>query len=57
MKLSELIEEFIEMKIEGEPEATEWRYFDADTEARMRWRDRLRELRNAIDEAIRARGN
>ena len=42
VKLSELIEDFIEMKIEGEPEHNNW--------ARQNYRARIAVLRSQIDE-------
>lgn len=54
MKLSKLIEEFIEMKVEGEPPTREWRSIAECAAEREHWNDRLQELRDQIDGAIEA---
>jgi hypothetical protein len=51
MKLSELIEEFIEMKIQGEPQGSEWRSLRDNAEQRVHWNNYLQELRDKIDAA------
>lgn len=57
MKLSEAIERFIELKIEGEPSFSEWRSIDSTERARQAYNKELAELREAIDAAQQKGGN
>lgn len=52
MKLSELIEEFVDSKIEGPPEYREWTSIHINSENERRYHARLQELRDAIDAAM-----
>ena len=47
--LSELIEEFIDLKIAGEPNSSQWRSIDEDAFCRNAYYERLDELRSQID--------
>lgn len=49
MKLSKLIEEFIDLKMEGEPEGNGWQSIADMADARERYHQKLDELREAID--------
>lgn len=52
MKLSEVIERFIDLKIEGEPERSNWRSIDEDARRREEYHDDLKRLRDQIDAAL-----
>ena len=52
MKLSEIIREYVDLKIDGEPQSSEWRSTDADFDARRRYYERLDELERAIDALV-----
>lgn len=52
MKLSELIEEFIDLKIEGEPAYSEWQSIDWQARAREAYRERVEFLKAEIDAAV-----
>lgn len=49
MNLAALIEEFIDLKVQGEPQGSAWRSIDEDQQERDRYRTRLQELRRQID--------
>lgn len=49
MKLSELIEELIVGRIDGEPENNGWQAISDVAEMRERYHQRMQELREAID--------
>ena len=49
MKLSELIEELIDLKIEGPPENNGWQSIKDVAAAQERYYQRMSELREAID--------
>ena len=51
MKLSELIEEFIDLKIEGAPDGSGWISIDENARRYAAYIDRLAEFRSQIDEA------
>jgi hypothetical protein len=52
MKLSELIREYVDLKIEGEPSHSDWRSIDADAKMRAAHHQRLAELEDEIDATI-----
>jgi len=51
MKLSELIREYVNLKIEGEPKSSDWVSIDESSSRRREYLDRLEELEEAIDDA------
>ena len=55
MTLSALIEEFVDMKIEGEPQNSDWKSIVDCSKEREYWHNRLQELRQQIDGAIEAK--
>lgn len=52
MKLSEIIEEFVDMKIDGPPIGNGWMSIEAEANHRNNYFERLQELRDAIDNAV-----
>ena len=56
MSIMDMIDEYIDLKIEGEPKSSEWRSIDANAAARNRYADRLQSLRDQIDREIAATG-
>lgn len=52
MKLSEAIERFIDLKIEGEPERGDWRSIDEDFRRREEYHAELKQLRHQIDKVL-----
>jgi len=54
MKLSELIREYVDLKIAGEPKDREWSSIDHNHQRRDIYRANLRELEQLIDAAVAA---
>lgn len=54
MKLSELIREYVDLKIEGEPAGSDWQSIDTIARQRGAHYMRLMELEEAIDAALAA---
>ncbi len=52
MKLSELIRDYVDLKIEGEPQGSDWTSIESKSRRREEYRERLEELEHAIDAAI-----
>lgn len=57
MNLSDLIEEFIELKIQGEPAYREYNSIEANSLARIGYENRLMVLKQEIDTIIYNCGN
>jgi hypothetical protein len=49
MKLSEVVREYIELKIEGEPKPREWSSWEVNHHRKQVYLDKLKELEAAID--------
>lgn len=49
MTLSELIREYVDLKIEGQPEDREWSSIDGNWQRREDYRTRLAEIEEQID--------
>ncbi len=56
MKLSELIREYVDAKIEGEPQSSKWRSIGEAADAQQHYHANLRRLEDAIDAAARQGG-
>ena len=52
MKLSELIRDYVDLKIEGEPKHSEWSSIDSDYCRREDYRQKLADLEAAIQEIV-----
>lgn len=50
MKLSELLEEFVDLKIQGCPESGNWQSIDWVADQRRNYYDRLAQLKTLIDQ-------
>lgn len=49
MKLSELIREYVDLKVDGAPENSEWQSIYANAARQTEYHQRLAELEEAID--------
>jgi hypothetical protein len=52
MKLSEMIEEYVDLKIAGEPVDQHWQSLIYNNQKRQNYHDRLQELKNKIDMVV-----
>jgi len=52
VKLSQIIREYVDLKVEGAPKFSEWISIDAMSERRSEYHNKLEELEEAIDAAI-----
>ena len=52
MKLSELVREYIDLKIQGEPKSSEWSSISANHQRQQEYSDKLESLEADIDSAI-----
>ena len=52
MKLSEAIERFIDLKIEGEPKTSDWCSLDESHRRRLEYYAELEQLRHQIDKVL-----
>lgn len=49
MTFMDLMDEYIDLKMQGEPASSDWRSIDEDARRRGAYRDRLASLRNELD--------
>jgi hypothetical protein len=52
MNFMDLLDEYIDLKIEGEPTANEWRSISENSDARTQYHSRLGFLREEIDAVV-----
>lgn len=52
MKFSELLKEYVDLRIEGAPVPSAWQSIESTSNARNRYHNRLAELEEEMDAAI-----